>query len=93
MGNRRKNKTKTHLTNGGSSPSDEATRVDDRSCFLCSRTDCDSKCEHCGLVYFCGDDHKRLHRPEQLCFPFRIEVKEGVGRCMVATRDIQPLGE
>ena len=33
-----------------------------------------------------------MFRPENLCFPFRVDFKEGVGRCMVATRDIQPLG-
>ena len=35
----------------------------------------------CGLVAFCDDpEHKRLHRPEQFCFPFMVEKREGVGR-------------
>ena len=30
---------------------------------------------------FCDDpEHKRLHRPEQFCFPFMVEKREGVGR-------------
>ena len=41
----------------------------------------------CGLVAFCDDpEHKRLHRPEQFCFPFMVEKREGVGR-LVSKRD------
>ena len=42
---------------------------------------------------YCTEEHLKLHRPENLCFPFRVEQKEGVGRYLVATRDIQPMGE
>ena len=34
----------------------------------------------CGLVGFCGPEHAFLHRPEQFCFPFMVEMREGVGR-------------
>ena len=42
---------------------------------------------------YCTEEHLKLHRPEALCFPFKVERKEGVGRYLVATRDIQPMGE
>ena len=30
-------------------------------------------------------------RPENFCFPFMVEQRPGVGRFVVATRDIEPL--
>ena len=42
---------------------------------------------------YCTEEHLKLHRPEKLCFPFKVERKDGVGRFLVATRDIQPMGE
>ena len=42
---------------------------------------------------YCTEEHLKLHRPEKLCFPFKVEQKDGVGRYLVATRDIQPMGE
>merc|ERR1719266_432028 len=59
-------------------------------CFLCAKP-ATSTCEVCGLVGFCGPEHAFLHRPEQFCFPFMVEMREGVGRFVVATRDIEPL--
>ena len=76
----------------GTSNGDNSEDID-RSCFLCAAPDCEESCDHCGLVYYCGEAHRVLHRPENLCFPFRIRYKEGVGRFMEATRDIEPLGE
>ena len=61
-------------------------------CFLCGSGPA-TPCPDCGLVSTCGSLHRQLHRPEKLCFPFRIEFRPAVGRFMVATRDIQPLGE
>ena len=45
------------------------------------------------IQQYCTEEHLKLHRPEKLCFPFKVERKEGVGRYLVATRDIQPMGE
>jgi len=59
-------------------------------CFLCAKP-ATSICEVCRLVGFCGPEHAHLHRPEQFCFPFMVEMREGVGRFVVATRDIEPL--
>ena len=65
--------------------------IDDNLCFLCLEPGVE-KCSHCGLISVCSKDHLKLHRPENLCFPFKIRKNDSVGRFMVATRDIQPLG-
>ena len=36
---------------------------------------------------FCGPEHAHLHRPEQFCFPFMVEMREGVGRWGVSIWD------
>ena len=61
-----------------------------KCCFCCQPSD--QVCPHCGLVYFCCEDHLFIHRPEDFCFPFRVEANEAVGRFIVATRDIKPTG-
>ena len=35
--------------------------------------------------------HLKLHRPEGFCFPWMVEQRAGVGRYVVAVRDIAPL--
>lgn len=59
-------------------------------CFLC-RNPATSTCSSCNLVGFCGEKHEKLHRPEGFCGAFRVEQKEGVGRYIVATRNLEPL--
>ncbi|TRY75019.1 hypothetical protein TCAL_07034 [Tigriopus californicus] len=59
-------------------------------CFLCGKPG-QSECPDCRLVAVCSKEHKTLHRPEKLCFPFKIEQDPVKGRLMVANRDIQPL--
>lgn len=59
-------------------------------CFLC-REPATSTCSNCNLVGFCGEKHEKLHRPEGFCGAFRVEQKEGVGRYIVATRNLEPL--
>jgi len=59
-------------------------------CFLCSKPSQD-ECKYCNLVGFCSENHGILHRPESMCFPFVVETREGVGRVMVAARDVEPL--
>ena len=39
---------------------------------------------------FCSTQHQSLHEEAGRCLPFTITRLEGVGRCAVATRDIQP---
>lgn len=59
-------------------------------CFLC-RAPATSVCSFCNLVGFCGEKHEKLHRPEGFCGAFRVEQKEGVGRYIVATRNLEAL--
>ena len=56
-----------------------ATHSDLAVCFLCAAPST-STCKFCGLVGFCGEQHAKLHRPEEFCFPFMVEQREGVGR-------------
>jgi len=82
--------------NGSAAPEKEAAKEKENTytnlkvCFLCAQPSIET-CDKCNLVGFCGDEHKKLHRPENFCFPFMVEKKEGVGRYVVATRDIEPL--
>ncbi len=62
-------------------------------CFLCGEDAGCKICADCGSAAYCSEAHLKLHRPEQLCFPFRVDSREGVGRCLIATRDIQPMGK
>lgn len=61
------------------------------SCVLCFQpapsTNC---CPDCKDVFFCQEDHLAFHRMEKMCFPYRVEEKDGKGRCVIATRDIEP---
>ena len=40
---------------------------------------------------YCVQAHLKLHRPEGFCFPWMVEQRAGVGRYVVAVRDIAPL--
>ena len=79
----------------GQFPSDTSAEFEMSSgrCFLCEAA-CDGLCEACGEVYFCCDDHRDLHRPVAAessaaeCYPFAVVAVPGVGRALVATRDI-----
>ena len=59
-------------------------------CFCCEPAD--KICPYCKLIYFCCDQHHSIHRPEDFCFPFRVETDAVVGRYVVATRDIKATG-
>ena len=57
------------------------------ACFFC-QNEPQGNCESC-LVGYCSEDHFKLHKTRGgQCQPFKMEVKEGVGRTLVATRDI-----
>ena len=60
----------------------------ERSCFLCLAPDCESRCPHCRAVYYCGEEHFRLHRiPDgDYCFPFEADYMDGVGK-------LNPIGQ
>ena len=39
---------------------------------------------------FCSTQHQSLHEEAGRCLPFTVATRDMVGRCAVATRDIQP---
>lgn len=78
-------KAEQELAEGTSS-----THTDLSACFLCAQPST-AECEFCHLVAVCGPQHAKLHRPEEFCFPFMVEQREGLGRFVVATRDIEAL--
>ena len=45
---------------------------------------------HAPLFSFCSGQHQALHEEAGRCLPFTVATREIVGRCAVATRDIQP---
>ena len=57
-------------------------RRPERPCFLCLAPDCESLCPHCRAVYYCGEEHFRLHRlPDaDYCFPYEADHMDGVGK-------------
>ena len=63
-----------------------------KNCFLCEEPSTLS-CSHCKLIQACSEKHMKLHRPENLCFPFKVAKDPIKGRIMVAVRDIQPMGK
>ena len=63
------------------------------ACFLCGAELGDlsggEECPDCQLVWTCSD-HANFHSADGRCFPFKVSVREGRGKCLVATRDIRP---
>ena len=74
--------------NGNENAPGTYTKLD--VCFLCAKKST-FICEKCGLVAFCSESCQKVHRPENFCFPFMVEQKPGVGRFVVAVRDIEAL--
>ena len=85
------NKSSSSSTSNGHHQGPDVGSGDNACCFLCAGSPA-SVCPDCGLAAYCSEAHRQLHRPEKLCFPFKIEYRPQVGRFMVASRDIQPLG-
>ena len=60
-------------------------------CFFCESEKCET-CSSCGLVSSCVK-HKNLHTSKDgsFCYPWTVERRDGVGRILVAVRDIKHL--
>ena len=59
----------------------ETEAVDQVCCFLCGEEgEGLTRCPDCGLVWYCGEDHREIHRPENKCFPFVIKRSPEKGR-------------
>ena len=58
-------------------------------CFLCGDAST-TTCDECATPS-CSSSHASIHtHPRAGCLPVRVEYREGVGNCMVATKDIPP---
>ena len=46
------------------------------TCFFCGTSPSDKisleKCQHCNLVWYCGQRHAKLHRPKNICYPIKV---------------------
>ena len=65
--------------------------LENESCFYC-RKPATKVCKYCKIAYYCSDEHGKIHRPDDVCFPFKIDFLPHVGNFMVASRDIEPAG-
>ena len=51
---------------------------DKQGCFYC-RQKATKYCSHCKISFYCDDEHGKIHRPDDVCFPFSIEYLPNVG--------------
>lgn len=63
-----------------------------QTCFFCHEKNGLEICKHCESVAYCSEQHRLIHRPETICFPFAVGQAPHVGRYMIATRDIKASG-
>ena len=59
------------------------------TCFFCNESEDIEQCSICNIVHYCSlhaSVHKR--RDAGTCYPWRVETRPGVGRMIVAARDI-----
>ncbi|XP_055921178.1 SET domain-containing protein SmydA-8 [Eupeodes corollae] len=60
-------------------------------CKICSK-ETKSKCSNCNQVFYCSGEHQKsdwkVHK--RMCYPFKIEQSEKLGRHLVTTRKIKP---
>ena len=66
----------------------DKTNSDLAECYLCQALT-DSSCPQCGLAS-CPHHLSSHLNTDNICLPFIIKYKEGVGRYVVASRDIKP---
>ena len=69
----------------------DSIRIDGEVCFYC-RKKATKYCQFCKLSFHCSDEHGSTHRPDNVCFPIRIEHSPQVGNYVVASRDIESAG-
>jgi hypothetical protein len=43
------------------------------ACFVCCKESGLTLCPHCKIIYYCGDVHRDIHRPDNICFPFIVK--------------------
>ena len=59
------------------------------ACFFCGELS-EKCCEFCSDdIYYCSEFHRRCHRPNKTCFPFRVVKSETRGLHLIASRDIR----
>ncbi|XP_066261852.1 SET domain-containing protein SmydA-8-like [Euwallacea similis] len=65
--------------------------MSESKCAVCGEP-AELKCSACKLVVYCGKDHQKQHWKEHkiLCRPFEVLEDPECGKCLVATRDLQP---
>ena len=68
-----------------------AEEKSDDQCFFC-QAQAKNVCSFCNCVKYCSKACWKIHRPETMCFPFKVKYVPHVGRYMVATRDIKASG-
>ena len=61
-------------------------------CFFCDKKS-QKVCSFCQNVGYCSDKCWKIHRPETMCFPFKVGYAEHVGRYMIAARNIKASGK
>ncbi|KAK9885451.1 hypothetical protein WA026_010947 [Henosepilachna vigintioctopunctata] len=63
----------------------------DKVCAECQEP-ADLNCSGCRMVSYCGKEHQKKHwkQHKSLCRPFIIEQDEAIGKCLIATRDLNP---
>ena len=59
------------------------------TCFFCDESEDIAQCSICNIVHYCSL-HESVHkrRDTGTCYPWSVETRPGVGRMIVATRDI-----
>ena len=97
MDSEKTNEVTNDVTNGAPSCDIEATTdqdsivAEEELCFFC-RQKATKSCSYCKISSYCCDEHGVVHRPNDVCFPYRVEYSQNVGNYLVATRDITPTG-
>ena len=51
-----------------------------QACCICEKTGEVTLCSDCGLIYYCSEVHREIHRPDNTCFPFIVKSDEKFGR-------------
>lgn len=59
-------------------------------CFFCGDSEQTEQCDICHISSYCEEhEHIHKHSSDETCYPWRVETREGVGRVVIAERDIQ----